>query len=650
MTENPNRIATPGKKQEGIFRGGFGALLYLLPFLLAAWLYLPAVQLPFFWDDVVHFRYVSRVSTEHLLTRTELVSYYRPIVNLLLQIPFKLDQMPYAPSWHLLLVWNHLLNIALVGALARKLRMSRIGIWAAMLLFAVYPFSFQAVVWVLAWFHPFVMTALLVPCLAGVHWMQNPSRWGMLALAWIVGCLAPFIHENGVLAAPLMVWVVLFAVSWNTRRMLQLVAPVAVASLLYLLILLRLDVLGGGDPRTAADLQFNLAYFAQGLSYPLQFIMGRFGSDSDAQTRVWIGMGIFAAVLAWRRDSRRILLFGLGWFAAASLPAILLLTEEYVANSPRLLYVGSAGVVMLIACLLDRGWQAGRFWALLSTIAFGSVLLGSVLFVREELRLHHALGTGYNELHSELKSGASPVLVVNAPMYLEAHQKTFPMGKMGAIFVTNYFGMNDFVWVNTGVEYYDMTAGAFWESLDPWPGYATGFNGILIPDRGNMHGYTRGNQRVFVFHVLDESRFTARLVGQQVEPSENGLYTFGDSLRLNSLETSEEGEFLVVRLTWQKLDAPWTLPFHRPFVHLLCGDTIISQSDAAPIDNLYDLDVWEPNETWVDLRYLRLDESPEDCLRLRLGVYDPNTGNRAAIADADGAPLESDFLLLPLEP
>src|SRR5690606_30390152 len=105
--------------------------------------------------------------------------------------------------------WNHLLNVALVGALARVIGLRKNGIWTAQLLFAAYPFSPQAVVWVLAWFHPLILSALLLSALGGLYWLRRPRTIGWLCLAWGAGLLAPFIHENGVLAAPLTFWLLI---------------------------------------------------------------------------------------------------------------------------------------------------------------------------------------------------------------------------------------------------------------------------------------------------------------------------------------------------------------------------------------------------------------------------------------------------------
>src|SRR5689334_6395940 len=89
----------------------------LLPFLLAAVLYTWTVRLPFFSDDVLHFRYATQVQTLDIWTKPDITGiYYRPVVNFILHVSLTYLGIPLsAPIWHAVILWNQLLNIALVG-------------------------------------------------------------------------------------------------------------------------------------------------------------------------------------------------------------------------------------------------------------------------------------------------------------------------------------------------------------------------------------------------------------------------------------------------------------------------------------------------------------------------------------------------------
>jgi len=589
-------------------------LQWVFPFLLVAWLYLPALHLPFFWDDVVHFRYVAGASAGDILTQPELVGYYRPLVNLILNA----DPAPSAPLWHGLLLANHLLNVALVGALARRVGVS-VGV--AMLVFGVFPFHFQAVVWVLAWFHPLVVSLILLACLAGL--VAPPRRSWWLGVAWGAGALAPFVHENGVLTAPLLA-LLLWMRGARWRQAARLLLPIGAAAGGYVLLAWRLGVLGGGAAPTSADWAFNAAYFAQGFSFPVQFVVGYLGGG---QAAVWAGFCVFLCALLWRGGRLPV---SLAWFLLASLPAALLLRADYVANAPRLLYLGAVGVALGYAASLAR-----RRWGL---VVLAVALILSVLFVRERLRLHTALGAGYAELNSLLATAGGGAVapsaidsaVINAPMWLDTERPTFPLGKMGAIFIPDYYALRDFVWLNTGVDYGVLEAGYFYPKVDPWSGHTSGLKGVELIDRGTMQGFVRAHDWIYAFNVVEEARFSARLVGVRGVPLAVGFVgDFSGGVRLGFVELAPlQDDWLQVAIQWQKQSAE-PLPFYQPFVHLLCDGALIAQSDADPIGGLYALDAWGAGEVWIDYRYLWVGDTASDCWRVRVGLYDPTTGARA---------------------
>lgn len=612
--------------------------LLLIPLLLAAWLYLPSVRLPFFWDDVIHLRYVSEVSSREILTDPARVGYYRPVVNLILQLPFALDAHPFPLVWHLLVVWNHLLNVALVGALCRHARLGQGTTVVAMLIFAAFPFSFQAVIWVLAWFHPLATSLILLACLAGVRYVRRPRRRGMLLLAWLAGGAAPFVHENGVLAAPLTLLVITFAradFKPSLRRSLQLLLPMLAAAGVYCLILLGLAVLGAGERAAWADRGFNAAYFAQGLTFPVQFVVGRFSERAGA---VWLGAAVFAlgAALLARREGGRWIAFGLAWFLLASLPAALLLRQDYTTNAPRLLYLGAVGAAIGYGLIFRPDPRSRQKTGLILGL-LALVLLFSIRFVRERMGLHLALAAGYADLR-ESAAGEGSTLVVNAPLWVDTEDHTFPLGKMGAIFLTNYFGLDDFLWANTGRDDLTLETVYFYPSLALWEGHVSGLKGIYMIDWGTMQGYIRPHDRVIVFGI-EEDRFTARLVGRRGIFWRNLQADFNNGIRLEgvSLSRSPHGQ-VTLHLNWTRL-ADRFIP-QVMFLHLLCDGQIIDQFDGSPLANLYTFGVWEVGEAWEDLHLLETGDAPPACLHLRIGLYDPRTGERSRLPDG------AEFLLL----
>ena len=630
----------------------------VIPLLLAAWLYMPAVRLPLFWDDVIHFRYVSGVSTGHLLTKTELVSYYRPLVNLILQIPFLLDAHPSAPLWHLILVLNHVLNVALVGALTKQLRLGWVVQFWAMTIFAAYPFSFQAVVWVLAWFHPLVVTLILVACIMGLRGMRHPQKQ---YAAWIAGAIAPFVHENGVLTAPLLALLILYAVPRRAlrkdwRRALVVLLPIAAGAALYGLIALRLGV-GAGEGNTLDDVRFNLSYLVQGVVFPVMFLL----------ENVWVGGLIFLGigVLILRRDALRwrSVAMGMAWFVLAGLPIVILLQETYVTSAPRLLYLGSVGIALAVGVLVEhvtlpkrenlvtlpyKGYE--KLLAMNATILMLVIVIFSANYARGRLALHNQLGVGYHQLHDGLREQdqSARTLVINAPMWLDTETQTesatFPLGKNGAIFIPDSYALFDFVWANTGINFEQIDAVFYYPTVDAWPEHISGLNGTQAIDAGTMQGFIREHDIVYAFYVRDAAHFSARNIGQRAVERDEFLAEFADGMRLVSMENNLTDDGLIaVGLTWQRMtDAP---VLERPFLHLICDGEIVDQVDAHPIGNMYHFNAWQVGESWTEYRYLDANGAAESCLMLRLGLYDEVSGERSEVVGAGG----EEFLILLLE-
>ncbi|MDX1686953.1 MAG: glycosyltransferase family 39 protein [Candidatus Promineifilaceae bacterium] len=121
----------------------------------------------------------------------------------------------------------------------------------------------------------------------------------------------------------------------------------------------------------------------------------------------------------------------------------------------------------------------------------------------------------------------------------------------------------------------------------------------------------------------------AELAGYSLAP-EVSLGTAGASLPPS----------LTVRLVWQSLlDMPTS---YRVFVHLVDGTGgIVAQSDAEPAGWTRPTTGWAPGEYVVDEHVLTPpEEGVTGPFSLRVGLYDPATGERLATGDGDFVTLE----------
>ena len=110
----------------------------------------------------------------------------------------------------------------------------------------------------------------------------------------------------------------------------------------------------------------------------------------------------------------------------------------------------------------------------------------------------------------------------------------------------------------------------------------------------------------------------------------------GDAIRLHGLDYVRAGGVLTVTLVWQALTAPGSS--EQVFVHLVGPDgTIVAQSDAVQAGG-YATTSWAVGEVIVDRHVLVL--PPNLSLGeyvLRVGMYDPATGQRLVATGADGS-------------
>ncbi len=153
-----------------------GVRLLFLSLAAGISLYGGVLALPFYHDDVVILRALSRQSLAEIWWASPLLPYYRPLSY----FPWKLMQVISGRAdptiVHALVLAGHLLNIFLVGWLARCVapppRRRLAGLTAA-LLFAVFPFSYQSVTWAASITHTATAAGALGAALAGLYWRRN---------------------------------------------------------------------------------------------------------------------------------------------------------------------------------------------------------------------------------------------------------------------------------------------------------------------------------------------------------------------------------------------------------------------------------------------------------------------------------------------
>ena len=121
-------------------------------------------------------------------------------------------------------------------------------------------------------------------------------------------------------------------------------------------------------------------------------------------------------------------------------------------------------------------------------------------------------------------------------------------------------------------------------------------------------------------------------------PARAASILFGDTISLNgyTLDLDAASGNMDLNLYWSPILRPsldYTL-----FIHIVdSGGQVAAQADAPPVSGLYPTSFWEPGEQIFDRRTISLADLPPGVYMLRLGWYDPPTGQRLPLpANPDG--------------
>lgn len=122
--------------------------------------------------------------------------------------------------------------------------------------------------------------------------------------------------------------------------------------------------------------------------------------------------------------------------------------------------------------------------------------------------------------------------------------------------------------------------------------------------------------------------------------------TFEPALSLLGYDLEADSGAMHLTLHWRALQQIET--DYKFFVHLYEAEseTIVAQMDVMPYNWTYPTSWWEEGEMVSDEITIPLDDVPPGTYRLAVGVYDPVTGIRLPVRDAEGAFEPLDRLVL----
>jgi hypothetical protein len=645
----------------------YGMLLAVLLLALALagtlLLYHEAPALPFFFDDMIHLRWLDWHSLPSIWNTAEGLGYYRPLTMTVWKVDDLLFGRNDPERLHLLNLVLHSLNSVLAGLVAWRAFRGRGRAFYALLvglIFLTFPFSYQAVPSTSSLSKPLIASLTLGSVL--FYWeARRRHAWWLVALSLLLGFLAPFAYEDGVTVPLAIVSVEVFG---RARGEFDRLSPLPGLHVLLIWgIALPLVVLH--EPATGAALRLpsppnlwqNGVYLLQGLLFPIAPLASPLARALPSAEYVvlavveLLGAGLLLAFYHWAKQMALLGYIG-SWFVVAVLPLWLMLDFSYVITSPRILYLAGLAGALLWAGVPVFLWtkHSGRWWVqTLAVVGLTGMLAFNVGYVRQKMVLASAIAAPLWQAVEAAEAQEQPasLLYVNVPAWIAPKQPIYYIGTEGLTFVPEYVRVQDFVYVNAGFES-QITACMFDPAKQDWPAYI-GYAGDDLGWEGLSEQIRRASDVYLTTYAADGLHFVE---AGGLEPNrspataDNPVARFGDQILLLKDQLELAGSELTLTLWWYDLKVPEedvTI-----FVHVYDeAGQLVAQGDGYSLAGLFPALQWQPGDLVRDVRHVTLpDRVAAIPYTVAVGWYSTAGGHRLPAFDQLGSPVVNDAVAI----
>lgn len=533
---------------------------------------------------------------------------------------------------------------------------------AAALLFALFPFSYQAVPWVGSLTHPLVTSLILGSLVLHQASRRRAPRRGVepapaagkeysrllkrasLALA----LLAPFAHETGGLVAPLLFLLLVTdeePLPW--RQALREVAPYAAFAAFGLAVWA--VVPKGVKQASVLDLESrlqNAVYFLQALAYPVAPLATRLTGPgkrlSDlAAVAVAGGPVVLAwAFLLWKAGRGRLVALALGWFALCVAPAWAMLGFSYVIDGPRLLYEAAVGAALFWATPLDVRLPTRTRQAVAMGLGAAAVLWAGwsgYAFIRARVPIYEQMRLAVEGLlEADGRPAEEPLLCINYPSWFAPLRATYALGHEGMALVPDYSSVADLWWLHTGREC-EISAVTLPDLQSHWRYHYATIGPVETSESLQPKLRKAGKVIVTRYDGRDVAVYDAGgLVGDGRPMAESFAASFDGKVALLSATSELASGLLRVELRWQCWQP--VAQDTTVFLHVYNRDgQLVAQADGYPLMGAARLTAWQPGDEWRDARVVRLPQGlPSGVYVVKVGLYPTGGGPRLAAMGRHG--------------
>ncbi len=612
-------------------------IVFFIILALEVWFFGPLLDLPYLFDDPAVLQAARESEWLHIWTKLCWpIGYYRPLSLTLWKGADAYLGHNAILVLRVLALALHGVNAILVGLLYG--RVERSCSWQdkclAILIFLVFPFSLQAVVYPNAIIHPLVTFLALSAVYAASTLWRSKAVLGLFLAA-----LAPFAAEHGAITG----WLVLLFVGGMgdlfpkqrllSRRIAILygLMPIGFAVLWALLAIE--NQIKTGPHFSPSDFGLNALYFLQGLLSPLvRAIPAAWPGKVLGLMFLELAGLILSFIWFWSGDRLRVWVISVGWYLLSVLPVLITRPFIYVMDGPRLMYLGAAGAAWLWAEGIRLVSRRRPRWKVLVFFLLGIVLglHAATLFKTRTLLLVGGKLTRETLTQiRELPEGRTLVFF-NYPSWLADQVKDYPMGHEGISLVPDYLGVGQFLYANLGkawrvieLSFPDiMKAWRFhFGTLGPWPGWE------------RMAAITQSADDVYVVDYSNYMQPRILRVGGRA-PCLSRLAVFGAGALIlceawvDYTRSDSEVKVFTVWMANTPLREDWTI-----FLHLYGPNgQLMAQEDGYLIGKTLPLRLMQPGLGVQDIRKLPVSkEWPHSLYQIALGIYRSDTGERADV-------------------
>ena len=637
--------------------------LVALPALAAVLLYWPTLSLPVLYDDLLHIRITGGLNWLSVWLPTGAFGFYRPFTFApLLAIKSIFGYYP-AGLLHGVNVVQHAVNATLLTALVWRLWRKPFRALTSGLLFSVFPFSYQAVAVYGHNVHPAIVGGLLLGLHSTLSALRaQPGRarawWALTGVIFFINLLT---HESAVLfgvLALLLSWASTTSGEIESADLIHWLRRPSLAWLIFTLLGAAYVVIYRFLPisRTAqaatgetGGLITRGLYFLQAAAYPFTWFAHRLRA-LPADQLILFSLALTLVLIAWagrRRANWLPLLFGAGWWALASTLLAASLPTDYLLHGPRLLYLGSVGLALVWAILIEALFALPRIGLPAGGLFLAFVLLTNARFVSDRLADYHRLTEPVRVLQAERQARPpnSGLLLINLPQWYSTPQPTYAFGAEFVSLLGDYLFAEELIDANLGGAH--LTRAVALPELRTATEYAVGLHAQHRLEALEWGAEGRDWQ-VFITRYLPDGPRTTYLGGvSRAGAPSPPLATFG-SYELLAAAATACNSTAEVTLDWRSAATPADRsPFSAAFVHVIDGQSqLLGQLDGAPLGLPPQSLPAGAGYVIHDVRRIPLSEGQP--AQVRLGFYDYNTLQRFPAFDGRGRPLADDTFYLPV--